>query len=230
MILSVFEVICQECADQTSAQHLLRYATILVAHFKDFRSEFDRALGPVAVVGGKSGICVTFMTSSADSKKPNVFPPFYEEVNITAIVQENFEQNNSQTGTQVSAYRVCQEIVAKLTAPFMPTHASSPLKAKSPTIVRGPDDEYLNYNVNLVCSARDARIITDPYLPAPTSPSPGVLACSQPGAAIFYTQDGSNPSPQNGTLYLASFTPSGPQNVRANAWLSGWLTSPTLNT
>jgi hypothetical protein len=48
-----------------------------------------------------------------------------------------------------------------------------------------------------------------------------------PGAAIFYTVDGTFPSPRNGALYTAPFSVGPGLTAQATAWLAGYLSSPT---
>jgi hypothetical protein len=49
------------------------------------------------------------------------------------------------------------------------------------------------------------------------------LTCARPGAAIFYTTDGTMPSPRNGTLYTAPFALGSGITLRARAFLAGYL-------
>ncbi len=50
------------------------------------------------------------------------------------------------------------------------------------------------------------------------------ITCATAGAAIYFTTDGTTPSPFNGTRYTAPFTP-GPCVVKAKAGAWGYLTS-----
>ena len=224
--ISIFESLLQECADQCAADPFFADVPVLVEHLKDYQSEYERALGPANSAGGNTGVCVIFLATSADCKKPNLAGPFYEEVRITARVRENVEVNQrAANGTGKTALRVCQQVAARLHH-FPTVGGRGVVTPLTPSITRGADDEFANYEVRFATKADTADPL--PALPVPSSQlSNGqlTLACATPGAAIFYTQDGSNPSPRNGTLYLAPFTPTG--GVRANAWLAGYLTSPT---
>jgi hypothetical protein len=80
----------------------------------------------------------------------------------------------------------------------------------------------VNAQANVLLSANLQQIAT----PVISTPS-GTFAinCATPGAAIFYTLDGSNPTPRNGTLYAAPFAATSGQVLTARAWLAGWLAS-----
>ncbi len=52
------------------------------------------------------------------------------------------------------------------------------------------------------------------------------LTCATQGAAMFYTTDGSFPSPRNGTFYTAPFAVSSGTQVRVTGWLAGFTVSP----
>ena len=223
---SILETLQQECADRVAAIPFFANVPILVEHLKDFQSEYARALGPVQVVGGRSGACVTILTPTADCNWPEIGGPFFDAVPIIALVQENRQVNEDpNTGTQKSALAICEALAAAWQQ-FNPLQANGPLIPLKPTIARGPDDDYVNYNVRFQCMAG----ITDtlPQAATPTASGSGsvTLACSTAGAAIFYTQNGSNPGPRNGTLYTAPFARTG--TVKARAWLAGYLTSETL--
>lgn len=223
---SLLETLQQECADRLSALPFFANIPILVEHLKGFQSEYDRALGPNTVTGGKIGACVTIITPTANANWQEVFGPFFDEIPITALVQENREVNQDPTcGTLVSALEICENIAAAWQQ-FFPTSANGPLIPLKPTIIRGPDDDFVNYNVAFKTMG---GLTTDlPQVATPTGVLTAslTLACSTAGAAIFYTQNGSNPGPRNGTLYTAPFTPTG--TVKARAWLAGYLSSNTL--
>ena len=53
------------------------------------------------------------------------------------------------------------------------------------------------------------------------------ITCATAGAALFYTVNGTRPSPRNGTLYLAPITPASPALVKVNGWLAGYVGSAT---
>ena len=54
------------------------------------------------------------------------------------------------------------------------------------------------------------------------------ISAATPGAAVFYTLDGSNPTPRNGSLYSAPVAVAPGQTLKARAWLAGFLASETL--
>jgi hypothetical protein len=59
------------------------------------------------------------------------------------------------------------------------------------------------------------------------APFPLEITCETPGAAIYYTTNGSAPTPANGQLYRAPITIAGQSFIRAAAFLADWLPSNT---
>ena len=210
MNIGILESIQQECADRAASLPFFANIPVLTEHFRDFQFSYDKAVGTIEVTGGKVGICVIILTPTANANWKEVGGPFFDEIPIVGLVQENVELNRDPAnGTQLSALNVCENLAAAWSQ-FFPVAASGPLCPATPTIVRG-----LGITLNQCAT--------------PTSGTAGAqttLATATAGAAIFYTQDGTNPAPRNGTLYTAPFTKTG--LVKARAWLAGYLASDTL--
>ncbi len=225
--MSLLESLQQECADRLSALPAFARVPVLVEHRCDYASEYQRALGPLLATAGTAGACVTVLTPTANARWPEVGGPFFAEIPLVARVQENPAVNRDPArGTGQSALTICEAIAAAW-CQFYPVAASGPLVPGQPTIERGPEGDFVNYQVRFL--ARGGVGLSLPQCAAPTLFGPGplvTLACATPGAAIFYTQDGSGPGPRNGTLYTAPFTQTGP--VKARAWLMGYTASATL--
>lgn len=97
----------------------------------------------------------------------------------------------------------------------------------------GNDPNHLSYDCRFKTSGGLSNTI--PQLNTPVITKIGAaytLASATAGAAIFYTLDGSNPSPRNGALYTAPLTPTAGTTLNARAWLAGYLASQaaTANT
>ncbi len=96
----------------------------------------------------------------------------------------------------------------------------------NPANTLGNDPSHLSYDCRFKTSGGLSTVL--PQLDAPTITRNGAaytLTCGTSGAAIFYTLDGSNPSPRNGTFYSAPFTPATGLTLNARAWLAGYLAS-----
>ncbi len=233
--MSILESIQQQVADQLVAQPFFASVPVLVEHTKDIQSEYERALGPAQLVGGKNGICVTILTPTADCNYPEIQGPFFDDILIVALVQENVIANQDPVnGTGKSALTTAESIAGALDQ-FYPLAANAPIIPLKPTIVRGPDDEFRNYNVRFKTMGGARQI--PPQLPAPQlsvangqlSVVPGSIL---PGSAIFFTLDGTNPSPRNPAAQLFGAPPSGSsfpvtsgQLIKARSWLAGYITS-----
>lgn len=60
------------------------------------------------------------------------------------------------------------------------------------------------------------------------APFPLTLASATPSAELYYTIDGSPPTPENGTLYTGPISISGTRAVRAQAFLDGYLSADSV--
>ena len=225
--MSLLESLQQECADRLTALPYFAAVPVLVEHQRDYASEFQRALGPLNSANGRSGVCVVLLTPTADANWPEVGGPFFDEIPITARVREHPPVNQDpRLGTGLSALAIAENIAQAWTQ-FWPIAAAGPLVPRRPTLVRGPRDEFVNYEVQF--KTMGGVGITLPQCATPTNGTSGgkvTLATATAGAAIFYTQDGSGPGPRNGTLYTAPFAKTG--TVKARAWLMGYTASGTL--
>ena len=225
--MSLLESLQQECADRLSALPAFARLPILVEHWCDYASEYERALGPLLTASGSAGACVTILTPTANAHGPEVGGPFFAEIPIVAQVRENPAVNRDPArGTGLSALTICETIAAAW-CQFHPVAASGPLVPGQPTIERGPADDLVNYQVRF--QTQGGVGLSLPQCAAPTLGGTNALvtlACATPGAAIFYTQDGSGPAPRNGARYTAPVPQSGP--LQARAWLMGYTASATL--
>jgi hypothetical protein len=230
--MSILESIQQQIADQLSAQPFFADIPVLVEHRADIQSEYERALGPVQVAGGRNGVCITILTPTADCAHPEIAGPFFDDIIIVALVQENVPANRDPVnGTGKSALTVCENLAAALDQ-FYPLAASAPIVPLKPTIVRGRDNEFRNYNVRFKTMGGVRQ--SPPQLPPPqlsvvSGQLTVVIGSTVPGSAIFYTLDGTNPSPRNpaAQLLVAPVAVSIGTTITARAWLAGYLASET---
>ena len=109
--MGILESIQQQIADQLSARPFFADIPVLVEHRADIQSEYERALGPVQVAGGRNGVCVTILTPTADCAHPEIAGPFFDDIIIVALVQENVPANHDPVnGTGKSALTVCENL------------------------------------------------------------------------------------------------------------------------
>ena len=226
---SVLTQLQQQCADRLLADPLFANVTVLTERIADIQSEIERALGPLNEAGGKTGIVVIVVTPTANVNFGNVFGPFLDEIKIVARVIENVPVNqDAGTGTNIPAAQLAEKI-CNLLHHFQPDSATGPIVAVKPTIALGNDPRFLSYDCVFRTSGGLSTILPQAATPtAALSLGNYSFACSTPGAAIFYTLDGSSASPRNGTLYTTPFHPGFGVTIKSRAWLAGYLTSETL--
>lgn len=229
--MSILSSIQQQCADRIQSDPLFAYVPVLTERIKDIQSEINQALGPLNDQNGKTGLVAIVLTPTADVNHENVFGPFFDEIRIVVRVVENVTVNQDPiTGTNVPAADAAEKICALLHH-YQPDAANGPITVRRPSIALGKDPTNLSYDCLFKTSGGLTTIPPQAATPTVTNNS-GLLtlACATAGAAVFYTIDGSNPSPRNGTLYTAPFTPGTGLTVKTRAWLAGYLASETATT
>ena len=228
--MSLLETLQQEIADQISADPFFQFIPVFVESLKSYETAFNEAMGPTNSVAGRTGACVTVLTPTADVSFPDVGGPEFTEIPIILLVQENKEANQGDNGTQQSALTIAEQCCARLHQ-FFPLSATGPLICEKPTIIRGPDTEYVNYNVRF--KTRGGLKGVAPQLAQPLLVNnAGVITLTPPtpGAAVFYTLNGTNATPRNANAILAlnPFTPPPGSILSVRAWLAGYLASQPL--
>jgi hypothetical protein len=225
-LLATFQ---KECADRLLADPFFQYIAVLTEQTNDIESEFERALSATLVTGGKTGACVIIMTAEANAEFENVPGPLLDDVMITAQVLENVSVNRDPNGNGTGKLASdIAETVAALLHQFFPTSCNGPLVIRKPTIKLLPHPDYLAYSVNFQAKGEITYAMPQAAVPSIINNAGSIsFICDTPGAAVFYTLDGSNPSPRSGTLALAPFTPGSNITIKARAWLAGYLGSET---
>jgi len=226
--MSILSSIQQQCADRLQSDPLFADVPVLTERIADIDSEIARALGPLNEQGGKNGLVAIVLTPTANVNFENVFGPFFDDIHVVVRVIENVPVNQDTTnGTNVAAADAAEKICSLLHH-FQPDSANGPMTAQKPSIALGNDPRNLSYDCHFKASGGLTSVPPQAAMPG-IAPSSGVftLSCATAGAAIFYTLDGSNPMPRNGTLYTAPFTPGTGLTLNARAFLAGYLTSET---
>jgi hypothetical protein len=216
----------QQCADRLAADPLFAHVPVLTERIADISSEIDRALGPLNSRAGRTGIVAVLLTPTANVNFENVFGPFFDEIRIAVRILENVTVNqDATTGTNISAAELAER-VCTLLHHFQPDYATGPVVAQKPTIALGNDPNHLSYDCRFQTSGGLTSMLPQVVMPVAVNNAGQVtMHCDTPGAAIFYTLDGSNPSPRNGTLFTDAFNPGAGTTIKARAWLAGYLAS-----
>lgn len=226
--MSVLVSIQQQCADRILADPFFTNVPVLTERIKDLNAEIATALAPITGAGGKSGLAVVVLTPTANVHFENVFGPFFDDIRITVRVIENVTVNQDAThGTNIPAAAAAEKICSLLHY-FQPDSANGPVVSRRPGISLQDDPDNLVYLCRFRTSGGPVGTLPQVAAPAATNSSGVVtLSTATSGAAIFYTLDGSNPTPRNGILYTAPFTPATGLALKTRAWLAGYLTSDT---
>lgn len=227
--MSVIGSIQQQCADQLAATAFFAHITVLAEQVGDIINQAEMALGSATAIGGKAGAFVCVMTPAANVNFGNVGGPFFDEINISVQVTVNVPvAEDENCGVNVTALDICEQVCAALHQ-FYPTGANAPLVAKSPTIhIINREDNLITYLCEFRCMGGVRTVPPQVALPVITNTAGSIsITCATAGAAIFYTLDGKNAAPLNGTFYTAPFTPATGLTLKARAWLAGYLASET---
>jgi Chitobiase/beta-hexosaminidase C-terminal domain len=228
--MSTLSSIQQQCANQLQADPLFAYVPVFTERIKDIQSEINQALGPLNGQSGKTGLVILMLTPTADVRHENVFGPFFDEIKIVVRVIENVTVNQDpSTGTNVAAADAAEKICSLLHL-FQPASANGPVTAHRPTVVLAHDPNNLSYDCHFKTCGGLMAVSPQAATPIITANAGQMtLTCATAGAAVFYTLDGSNPSPRNGTFYTAPFTPGTGLTLKTRAWLAGYLASETAS-
>ncbi|MDB6022614.1 MAG: hypothetical protein JWQ04_2471 [Pedosphaera sp.] len=226
--MSILSSIQQQCADRIQADPLFANVPALTERIADIDSEIARALGPLNGQSGKTGLVAVVLTPTATVHFQNVFGPFFDEIKIVVRVIENVAVNQDpNTGTNVAAADAVERICGLLHH-FQPEAANGPITSRRPSITLGKDPGYLCYECHFRTSGGLSAVPPQVATPVIAESSGTVtLTCATPGAAMFYTLDGSNAVPRNGAIYTAPFTPGPGLTLKVRAWLAGYLASET---
>jgi hypothetical protein len=227
---SILSQLQQECADRLLSDSLFAHIPVLTERIKDIESEIQRALGPFNGQAGKTGLVAILLTPTANVNFENVFGPFFDEIKIVVRLVENVPVNQDpNSGTNIPAAQAA-EAVCNLLHHFKPDGANGPITSQRPAISLGNDPNHLSYDCLFKTSGGLNAILPQVAAPSIATESGTVtLTCATGGAAIFYTTNGSNAMPRNGTLYTAPFTPGAGLALKARAWLAGYLASETTS-
>jgi hypothetical protein len=231
---SVLQGIQTDAANALVADPFFAIIPVLSERLGDLGSAVDLAVNQAA------GVCAVVSTPLADVEHPGQPGPYFDRIHVRVRVYENVTLNQGLGGTGVGALEIAENVLRVLHH-HRPAAVNEVLTAARPTIALGREaalPDALVYDVALTTQGGLGYSVAS--LDAPVlGTSGGTVTISAatsggtpvPGAAIFYTTDGSQPAPRNGTLYTGPFASAG-QAVKASAWLAGYQTSPvtTLQT
>lgn len=230
---SILNNIRQECVDELSALAFFGDIPVLLEDRQNLADEIARALGVLKQTGGKNGAFVLMVPESASVRGSAEFGPVFSEIRFDALCVEFPAINRkSSSGTGHPVWEIAEQVAAALIQ-FKPASANGPVYLNDPSIVPvefsipGLQDSLPACRVSFAVPGSLAIVKTQAAAPVLTQLTSTVtMTSTTPGAAIFYSVNGTNPGPNSGTLYTAAIAKPAPGvTIRARAWLAGFFAS-----
>jgi hypothetical protein len=216
----MMEQIEQEVADRIISDPLFAAVEVHVDPEKNIVATIEQKLAKLKRL-------VAPVVNGAGVQKPDVFGPYFDEINIDIGIFHN--PIMAGAGPTV---RAMAERVAALLHLWKPDSLSVPLKCAPNCLSAIPDKKLNVWSVKASASGGLTYVL--PKLAAVGTFRNGNeldLLHATPGAAVFYTTNGLHPTPRNGTLFEDG-TPIdivAPTTIKARAWLAGYLASDLFN-
>jgi hypothetical protein len=213
--MSILTSIQQEIADCLLADPFFATIPVLVESPRDVSFELQTSVAAAGTYG-------VVLVPQALVNAPTAPGPIFDPVEIAVRFREN-----TPVASGPHALEVAETALALLHL-YRPTTINEVLSAAPQALVRVNEPDVVAYEIRVQTQACATYAV--PQLDAPTISGAGTvtLASDQPGAAIYYTLDGSQPAPRGPTsvLYTGSFSAAPPCLLRTRAWLAGFLASP----
>jgi hypothetical protein len=199
-----------------------------IPFFAPFTILVDPRKNIVAEIQSKIGKLKTLIAPKivgADDNHPNVHGTYFDE--IRAVV--GVFQNPLLRADHAEPLEICEEI-HKAFKNWSPDSLTNPLNPRKPGIEQIADAQLNIFNCNFETRGGfvGALPVAAPPVATYSEPDLGyIFTSATEGAAIFYTTNGSNPSPRNGTLAYGPRALA-PGTIKARAFLAGYLRSELL--
>lgn len=207
----------QEIAARLTADEFFADVEVLTQQVADLDSEIERALATL-------GVSVVILTPNADVTNGDLQGPRLDPIRLVVACAEMPTLNAA--GPRALA---CAERALALLHLWTPDSLSVPLVGRSLTLA-DPQPGMTAHNVEFTTAGGMDAALDELVLTADVSGDPIELTCATAGAAIFYTVDGKNPAPRNGTLYTGPLgRPAAGTRLKARAWLAGYLPSNVIH-
>jgi len=215
-----------DIAAALGAEEDFYYVPVLVWRPRDagaavaIRNALNNALLGVTKKNGKAGIGCMAMMPDAEVPDANVPGPQFDLIAVVRVF-ENQTFNEGANGTHISAEQCALNALAALH--WMNPGSGVILADRKALRDASAPDGSIAYDVVVRQSGglnprpfvqRPAIAVADPQM---------TITCGTSGAAIYWTSDGTLPTPTNGTLYTAPVDVGelGTATIRARAYLTG---------
>lgn len=234
----LLEVLQADVAAVLSLTPQLSTACVLADNEGDIESRVLKALAPMTETGGKVGLAIVVLcpeVSKADKNLPG--PPLSLMIEIQ-VIEDVLLNRDEEMG---SGQRSTQAALIVLSVLQLYNFGGLLLYAdKNPLTPVTIKPGYVSHKVTLYAAAQGLNLAkTSPVLVAiddspfhqPGQPSAQVIifGCETPSVDIFYTTDGSYPSPATGTPYTTFIAmPAAGTIIRAAAYSPAMTPSDIL--
>lgn len=205
----------------------LAEVSVLLAQTGDIEADIEQALAILNERGGKIGACVVVLKPELVPESPDSPGP----VSVLKLTMQVIDQplfNDGDTGTGLSASQISEHI-RKDGHHFSTGRGNVYAFAGQVPVPVDPGKN--SYAVSFTRRAADCppRQVATPAIAQDSVTAPAVitLTCATPGAAVYYTVDGSSPFSANAaaTLYTVPFNLPAAATVRAAGSLAGYRPS-----
>lgn len=207
----------REIADRLSSLPALSGITVLVDPQKNIVDVISTKIAKLKTL-------IAPLVSGADDNSPGLHGPYFDEIRIDIGIFQNPILKGNDAPCRELALSVHEGLKG-----WKPDSLSSTLNPRK-TGIEQIADRTLNI-WNCAFATKGGFIASLPKVATPVSylTTGGIiLATTTTGAAIYYTTDGSNPAPRNGTLFVQPFAALSGTVIKARAFLAGYLTSDAL--
>ena len=216
---SILCAVQQEIADRLLADPFFATIPVLVEVPRDMAFELQSSVAAAGTWG-------TVLVPQAQVTAPNAPGPIFDPVEFAVRFR-----SNTPVAQGAGALEAAETALALLHL-YRPPTVNEVLAAAPEALRRVVEPNVVTYEIRVrtqVCAAYAVPQVATPVIASAgtTSPQTVTLSCATAGAAIFYTLDGTAPSPRGATasLYSAPFTVSEAGTLRVRAWLAGYLAS-----
>ena len=238
----ITELIQQGCAQAIALQPNIAAANIPVLTESQNQVDYEllhKTLGGI-------GVCIVVCTPSAKAAFKNIRFPYFNNINIRAVVIEMVTQNQYSGGTQITSMALCEYVCMALQ--LYPTQNQSVDMVPDENTIGQPYDNadypgcifrdvnyYTHGGVSQIMPTFDIPTISQVGNTVTIS-APSVSSVAVSGASVFYTTttNGSNPTvptplastvpPVANNYYSSPFTVSTGMKIRFAPFLVGYLT------
>jgi len=171
----------------------LATATVLPDNEGDIEARVVRALGTLTTTGGKLGLCVVVLLPELEDAEKNLPGPVFG-VKVEVQTLENVLFNRGTKGTGIRSSQAALRVLGALHHQVLGTHTL--YADKSPVNPVKVKTGHVSHAVTLHLSLSGLQGPGKPLAVVPKMVDGELeLACATAGSSIYYTTDGTYPSP-----------------------------------